>query len=46
MTALVVEVSALVLLLNCMKFLWKVEVERYKMRRRKPSTTPNRRRHK
>ena len=42
MTALVVEVSALAFLLDCLKFIWKVEQDKKK---KKPSTTRNRRRH-
>lgn len=38
------ELMALVFLFQCIRFLWKVEVERYKMRKKKPSTTRNRRR--
>ena len=39
------ELAALAFLSQCIRFLWKVEVERYKMRKKKPSTTTNRRRH-
>lgn len=43
---LTVEFTALAFLFQCICFLWKVEIERYKMRKKKPSTTSPRRRHK
>lgn len=42
MTNLVVKVSTLAFLLDCLKFIWKVEQDKKK---KKPSTTRNRRRH-
>ena len=43
---LALELTALAFLFQCVHFLWKIEIERYKMRKKKPSTTRNRRRNK
>ena len=40
------ELTALAFLFQCIGFIWKIEIERYKMRKKKPSTTANRRRKK
>lgn len=44
MYGLAIDISLLAFLLQCIRFLWKVELERYKMAKKKPPTTPNRRR--
>lgn len=41
---LALELTALAFLFQCIRFIWKIEIERYKMRKKKPSTTANRRR--
>lgn len=43
---LALELTALAFLFQCIRFIWKIEIERYKMRKKKPSTTANRRRKK
>lgn len=43
---LALELTALAFLFQCIRFIWKIEIERYKMREKKPSTTANRRRKK
>ena len=43
---LALELTALAFLFQCIRFIWKIEIERYKMRKKKPSTTANRRRNK
>ena len=43
---LALELTALAFLFQCIRFIWKIEIERYKMRMKKPSTTANRRRKK
>lgn len=37
------ELTALAFLFQCIRFIWKIEIERYKMRKKKPPTTTNRR---
>ena len=44
MTHAELEFALLVFLYQCVRFLWKVEIERHKMRKKNPSATPNRRR--
>ena len=39
---LALELTALAFLFQCIRFIWKIEIERYKMRKKKPSTTANR----
>ena len=43
---LALELTALAFLFQCIRFIWKIEIERYKMRKKNPSTTANRRRKK
>ena len=43
---LALELTALAFFFQCIRFIWKIEIERYKMRKKKPSTTANRRRDK
>ena len=43
---LALELTALAFLFQCIRFIWKIEIERYKRRKKKPSTTANRRRDK
>ena len=43
---LALELTALAFLFQCIRFILKIEIERYKTRKKKPSTTRNRRRNK